>query len=69
MKKFLVNGKIHPELIMFLAIMYTLIIKRLKKSDHKFRKVNSKETDLVLIINIPRTFFHSALRKKNRIGK
>ena len=64
MKKFLVNGKIHPELIMFLAIMYTLIIKRLRKLDHKFCKVNSKETHLVLIINIPRIFFHSVLRKK-----
>ena len=64
MKNFLMNGKIHPELIMFLAIMYTLIIKRLRKSDHKFCKVNSKETHLVLIINIPRIFFHSVLRKK-----
>ena len=74
MKIFLMNGKIHPELIMFLAIMYTLIIKRLRKSDHKFCKVNSKETHLVLnlnieFINIPIIFFHSILRKKNRTGK
>ena len=64
MKIFLMNGKIHPELIMFLAIMCTLIIKRLRKSDHKFCIVNSKETYLVLIINVPRIFFHSILRKK-----
>ena len=52
MKKLLVNEKIHSELIMFLATMYTLIIKRLRKWDHKFGKVNSKETHLVLILKI-----------------
>ena len=29
---------------MFLAILYTLIINILRKSDHKFGKVSSKET-------------------------
>ena len=48
MKKFLVNGKIHSELIMFLAVMYTFFMKRLRKSDHNF----GKETHLVLILKI-----------------
>ena len=52
MKKLLVNGKIHSELIMFLATMFTLIIKRLRKSDDECGKVNSEETHLVLILKI-----------------